>query len=270
MRWYPHLGGPTHGWQTNTIDWFEANYERIFGDDAAVSQLPPIPPAGFVQTLRYDHQEPASRVDLPIAQLTRAVPNNHIPRLMAPLQAELSEKLPGWRLFPLTVSHETDKPRTSGDGRCVGFGLKPIASIALSPEEIADATNALGHFVALLPAPERGLVVGDSGTLNPRTWAGPADTWYSVTPLRAFPDERIVKYQLAAELEEYYDAEIVDLQLCRTPRIRRDGRWSNAVLVDGLDQWWAEITLTKPVDGPLLLGAATEHGFGTFRPSRKG
>lgn len=269
VRWYPNPGGPTRGWQPNTIDWLEANYQRVFGHDPAVTQLPPIPSAGFVQPLQYESEPPEARVRLPIARLTRAVPNNHIPKLMAPLHAELSEALPGWSLFPITISHEVDARMANGDGRCVGFGLKHSNPGTLTPDVVAEVTGVLARSVAFLPAAKTGFVVGDSGALRSSTWVGPAEIWYSVTPLRAFPDERIVKYQLAAELKERYGTELVDLQLRRTPRIRRDGRWSNAVLSDGLDQWWAEIALSELIDGPLLLGAGTEYGFGTFRPRRK-
>lgn len=277
-RWYPHSrsDGHTHGWQSNTFDWFEANFQRTFGRDPAVAQLPPIPPAGFVEQLAYRLEAPAIHVTFPIAQLTRSVPNNRIPGLIKQLSHELASLLSGWQVFPLTVSDEWADPKANGDGRCVGFGLTltPVDADVLDAraratkwtQERAQAQQLLAKHVALLRVEADGLVVGRSAALNPVTWTGPADTWYSTTPLRAFPDERVVHYELSTQLNERYGVEVTELALQRGPRIRRNGRWSNSDLADGLNQWWAEITLSEQVEGPLLLGAATERGFGTFRP----
>lgn len=268
-RWYPdpRLDGHTYGWQPNTIDWFEANFQRIFGRDEAVTELPPILPAGFVQPLVYSHDVPATRVEFPISQLTRSVPNHRIPTLIRRLNDELDDALPGWRAFPLTISHEFAETNANGDGRCVGFGLTPADGGDPPVGEQAEAGEFLARYVALLREQPDGLIVGRSGALKPATWIGPADTWYSTTPLRAFADERVVLHELAAQLNgRRYGVGLKELALQRTPRIRRNGRWSNGDLADGLDQWWAELTVSEQIEGPLLLGAATDRGFGTFRP----
>lgn len=267
-RWYPdaRIPGPAHGWQSNTVKWFEDNFQRAFGRDPAIAGLPPIPPAGFVRPLSYGRDIPPIRAAFSTAQLARSVPNHRIPPLILHLNTAIAEAVPDWRAFPLTVSHERDKPSANGDGRCVGFGLLRLDGSDFSVEEQARAGELLARYVAQLPEQPDGLVVGRSGALNPTTWTGPAKTWYSTTPLRAFPDKRVVHYELAKQLNERYGVELRDLALQHTPRIRRNGYWSNGDLADGLAQWWAELTVSEQIEGPLLLGAATDRGFGMFRP----
>ena len=54
-RWYPRRTsrGSVRGWLPSTLDWYDANYARTFGTDAAVSSLPPIPANGYVDPLFY-------------------------------------------------------------------------------------------------------------------------------------------------------------------------------------------------------------------------
>ncbi len=281
-RWYPSsdYGGDTQGWQENTIEWYEANYQRVFGQDPTITQLPPIPATGFVSMLHYSRQRVSVGAQaLSVVPLRRSVLNHRIPALLADLCKVLEADSSEYHLMPLTVSHESVRRAAGGDGRCVGIAVvrKDVANgetgvandgtvrdEAAEAEQVRLVVSKVSAVVESLPESD-GLIVGSSSALRSPTWVGSAKRWYSTTPLRAFPDKRVARFELESELRHRFDTETVEVVLSRSPHIKRNGLWAEAEYTDGLTQWWAEIVLPHHTEGPIQLGAATERGFGVFR-----
>lgn len=274
-RWYPSpdYGGDTQGWQENTIEWYEANYQRVFGQDPFIARLPPILPTGFVSMVHYSRERASVGTQtLSVVPLRRSLPNHRIPTLLADLCKVLEADSSEYHLMPLTVSHESVRRAAGGDGRCVGIAVvrKDMTNDGTARDEAAEAdrlrlvVSKVSTAVDSLPE-SQGLIVGSSSALSSPTWIGPAKRWYSTTPLRAFPDVRVARFELESELRRRFDTEPVEVMLSPSPRIKRNGLWAEAEYTDGLTQWWAEITLPDHIAGPIQLGAATERGFGVFR-----
>lgn len=266
-RWYgeARAGGRSQGWQSNTIEWFEINFQRIHGSDVFVGTLPPVEPSGYVLPLNYSKTPPPTHLEFPIAALPRSVPHHRIPEIIDAVNS--AADLPvGWTAFAITVSHETAETNASGDGRCVGIGLAPDEHDRRSAGDIDAVATYLARMAESVGAVADGFTVGQSRALRPASWIGPAKSWYSTTPLRAYPDERVARWQISEQLRDRYGVEITELTLQHNPRIANNGRWAERDVTDGYRQWWAEFTVSAPIDGPLLLGQATARGFGTFRP----
>jgi len=208
-----------------------------------------------------------------------SVPHHLIPGLITPINAALADKDLPWQAFPATVCNSRH-----ADGRCVGIGLMPrfdqrsrTDDTVLSPparrKEGEQAAAAVEHILVdhvervLVDrsVPERRAVISPRA-LNPETWYGPTRQWFSVTPLRAFPDERVLRHQLNREIEERYGRRVAAVHMARTPDATYVSRWRTDGLLDGLDQWWGEIELDTEIGGPLMLGEAIDSGYGLFHP----
>ena len=274
-RWYPssNYGGDTQGWQENTIEWSEANYQRVFGQDPAITRLPPIPSTGFVSMVHYSRARASVATQaLSVVPLRRSVPNHRIPALLADLCKVLGADSSEYHLMPLTVSHESARKAAGGDGRCVGLAVVrkdvdndgTVRGDEIESERMRLVVSEVSTAVESLPESD-GLIVGSPSALRSGTWVGPAKRWYSTTPLRAFPDERVARFELESELRRRFDTQPIEVMLSRSARIKRNGLWAEAEHTDGLTQWWAEIKLPDDIAGPIQLGAATERGFGVFR-----
>lgn len=272
-RWYPRRTsrGSVRGWLPSTLDWYDANHARTFGTDPLVSSLPPIPAHGYVDPLAYDRSNSAAEVTTTagtVVPLLRSVPQHLVPGLIgeasAALHAAAGGRTSAWFAFAATVSGGMHD-----DGRCVGISLAPRESAR--PEdltaELASASAAVEHIVReRAAAPGRSIVAPRA--LDPEHWTGPSTVWFSATPLRAFPDERVVRYSVTTALREQFGVGPALLTVRRAPQHAYEERWPNGNLTDGLGQWWCDLVLTAPITGPLVLGAGRDHGFGLFQPGR--
>lgn len=254
VSWYPRedAAGPTRGWQPNTIEWMDENYARVFGEDPALNVLPPLPAAAYTRPLTYSpvRVRPGSMTVVP---LEASIPQHRVQGLFL----EMSRQMPsGWRAFPLTVSGHA-----ASDGRLVGVGLVGPAGKEGEPSPAMLVLDAVEH--SDLPS---GRSVRLSGTHEPRTWERPSRKWRSTTPLRGFPDARVLAHLLAGEITDRYGtaSKLLDAQVA--PVRAHDHRWPGEGLTDGFSQWWVTIETTAEIEGPLMLGASTDRGFGMFCP----
>ena len=236
-----------------------------------MSSLPPIPADGYVEPLAYT-LTPGAVTTLSAAgtvfPLTRSIPQHRVPSLVSEVSAALRQAAddgaPAWFVFPATVSGGVHD-----DGRCVGIALAPRRGAdpdALDAE--LTSASAVVEDVIAARASAQGRAVVAPRALDPDHWTGPSAVWFSATPLRGFPDERVVRHAMAAELGEQFGVGMVSLTVRRSPQHSYEVRWPNGDLADGLGQWWCEVVLTASISGPLVLGPGRDHGFGLFQPER--
>ncbi|SDC21079.1 CRISPR-associated protein GSU0054/csb2, Dpsyc system [Sanguibacter gelidistatuariae] len=277
-RWYPRRTsrGSVRGWLPSTLDWYDASFARTFGTDASVSSLPPIPADGYVDPLSYDRTPPvATRTSsaCTVVPLLRSVPQHLVSALIAEVTSALEDsgqnavggQAPAWFTFAATVSGGMHD-----DGRCVGVGLAPRAEVLPDNSDVGPASaSAVVERIVLSRAATPGSrsIVGP-GALDPDHWTGPESHWFSATPLRGFPDERVIRHMMEVTLRERFGVGLTALTVRQSPLYAYEARWPNGDLADGLGQWWCELHLSAPIAGPLVLGAGTDHGFGLFHPSR--
>lgn len=253
--------GTTRGWTPDTIDWMDDNFERVFSSSPDIRNLPQLPAAHYTTALAYRDASatPESDADrLAVVRLDRSVAHFRIPQTMGLLRPLLA---PNWRAIPLTVS-----AHNKADGRLVGFGITDAAHPDRAPDTadiLYQVSDALARIASLDP---RGKQVSSSGTLAPTSWIGPALRWRSTTPLRAFPDRRVLELEIARELEDAYGVEPLSIRFESAPTFAGQHRWSSSSHSDGFAQWWVEIMLSSALTGPLVLGASKLEGFGVLRP----
>lgn len=253
--WYPHAdaSGPTRGWGPNTIEWMNENYARVFGEDPTLNILPPLPAEAYTHALTYSpvRVRPGSMSVIP---LKTSVAQHLAPKLFT----EMSQQMPtSWQAFPLTVSEHA-----ASDGRLVGIGFLGPAARTGEPSPAAlvlDAVERSGF-------PE-GRSVRLSRTHDPCTWEKPSHRWISTTPLRAFPDARVLTHVVVQEIADRYNTTALVREAHAAPIRAQDHRWSGEGLADGFGQWWVTVETAEQIEGPLMLGASTERGFGMFRPN---
>lgn len=285
-QWWPRPSarGLTRGWQPNTVDWYEANFARTFGTDVKTSSLSPLPALGYVRPLHYSTVLPQDE-NCTVVPLERSIPQHSAPTILSALNTELPA---GWLAFPAVFT-------TSrwADGRCVGIGLmRQVAqranqgpsSVASSSTDTSvvvetgpsNASTDLVHVEMLveqwlasrsdLPGGQR---VISADALDASHWSSTSRHWRSVTPLRAFPDLRVLQHQLSIEADRRFGSGITVVEASVEPVPRFAERWSNARFTDGYGQWWLEIEFDDEITGPVLLGASTDHGHGLFRPLKE-
>lgn len=255
VSWYPRedAAGRTRGWQPNTIEWMDENYARVFGEAPALNALPPLPAGAYTRTLTYSpvRIRPGSMAVVP---LEFPVEQHRVRKLFL----EVAQDLPsGWRAFPLTVSGHA-----ASDGRLVGIGFLTNGGHAGDPSPatiVADAVARSGL--------RGGRPVRLSAAHEPRTWERVSRRWVSTTPLRAFPDPRVLTFVVTQEIADRYGTTAIVQEAQASPVSAQDHRWSGDGLTDGFGQWWVSIETADEIKGPLMLGASTEQGFGMFRPT---
>lgn len=271
-RWNarPRANGASRGWQHNTVEWFDLNFERVFGTDPAITRLAPAAAHAYTRPLHYTAVGPAGREEFAILPLVRSVPHHAIAQHLGGLNAALRDARQPWLAIPLTVSNFAH-----ADGRLVGVGLlprQPEQADEVSPASNEEALLIAEHALVTIEQhaaaryPRRTRAVGPSGALQARTWIGPSASWYSVTPLRAFPHEHIARVRLDEELRARFGVGIDALSITREPAASFSSKWSDRPYTDGFGQWWASFTVDTPIEGPLLLGSANDDGFGLFHP----
>ena len=188
-----------------------------------------------------------------------------ISEVSAALSAAHGGRAPAWFAFAATVTGGKHD-----DGRCVGVGLAP--SVGALPDhidaEFASASAVVEHLVQARAVAPGGRSIVNPGALDPDHWTGPESHWFSATPLRGFPDERVVRYTVTAALREQFGVGLASLTVRRSPERAYEVRWPTGDLADGLGQWWCELVLSAPITGPLVLCAGRDHGFGLFQPGR--
>lgn len=255
VSWYARedAGGRTRGWQTNTVEWMDENYERVFGDDPASNPLPPLPAEAYTRMLTYSpaRVHPGSMTVVPLGC---SIEQHHVRSLFG----EMAREIPtGWSTFPLTLSGHA-----ASDGRLVGIGFLGNAGKADDPSPAVVVANAVERAGL-----RHGRPVRLSAAHEPRTWEKPSRSWVSTTPLRAFPDARVLAFALTQEIADRYSTAVMVREAQTSPARPQDHRWSGEGLTDGFGQWWVTLETTDEVEGPLSLGASTDQGFGMFRPA---
>ncbi|WP_309130787.1 type I-U CRISPR-associated protein Csb2 [Brevibacterium sp.] len=257
IAWHPSKRPMGHllGWQPNTIAWMDENHRRRFSEDGSINVLPTLPPDAYTQPLSYSRAVPRQE-RMHVLELPTSVPQPRAPALMR----EIAEVLPPqWRALPLTASLHPQS-----DGRLAGIGLLPL-EIAEVPPPLAAVNAVINRCVYDRAAVTSGAV----RTLDPSTWTRSAIRWTSTTPLRGFPDIRVLSYNLCQETQEHFGTGVTITEAHSEPHRRGEHRWPSSAYSDGLAQWWLEIEFDGPVEGPLALGASTDHGFGMFLPHKE-
>jgi len=270
QRVVPGSDGETRSWLPNTLEWMDANYERVFSADPTLNRLPPLPAEGYVEMVHYDQHDGREMPPIEVFLLDESVEHHRIPMLMSRLHEGLREapfQVDDLIVFPLTVSDHAH-----GDGRCVGVGVAPASrSEGIEGEQAGVPGERAQWKERLEKAAEdagrgRRMRVGTPHAAHSIAWARPARRWRSTTPARFFPDVRIAEFELRRLIRERFGAE-VEWFIARPDAMERwESTWAAHGLVDGLGQWWVEFETDIEIDGPVVLGAARELGFGVFAP----
>ncbi len=263
---------PTRGWTAETIAWFDANYERTFSEAAEIKAIPLSLPGGAVQQVQYVRAR-SSIENADSILFERSVANWGVPRLIRAVRESVgSEVSQRWSITPLTLSGSL-----SADGRCVGvrlaahdFEVDPLTGEILGGvvdgQESGRLIRAFDQIIGGSDFPVLGRVVNPKHTLDNSTWIGPARYWVSTTPLRAFPDERVLRNAIETECDRRF-GQIPSIAIAvQDPWLSWQSRWGEQGITDGFGQWWVSLGFDDKITGPLVLGATTEWGFGVFRP----
>jgi CRISPR-associated protein GSU0054/csb2, Dpsyc system len=248
--WFPSKfsSGKWRGWQQNTLTWMDANFERVFSSDPSVNQLPIIDSGPHVCPLHYSELPiPDATTRLHVEALAKPRNQWQIPSLMGRINKQLPNE---WSAIPLTISGHKH-----ANGKVAGVGLIPPKGTDFANPPLEEFYEALGDDLGG-PRPIK--------TLDPATWSGPARKWRSATPLRAFPNEVVVAHSIAEE----YGQSFISIDASKQPIESDQFMWANSTYTDGFGQWWVTIEFEEPQNGPLVLGASKEDGFGVFLPVR--
>lgn len=254
MRWAPVTDrrANSRGWMELSTQWMDATYRaQTEGLD-----VPRPDPTFFQVPLGYVPEHlPAPSTEAPGAPGTavrvfpvqRPVPARQIPGFMEPLTQT------GLTCFPCVFS---GNEHATGDLFGVG--------VVLNAEQAQDA--ALSSLV-LDAQPKLATDLPETMTrytTDPRRWSATSSTWVCATAIRAFPDERVITYQLQQWAEQVAGTTLVELQLSREPLEPWQKQWRQ--LPEGLDGWWVQMRLADPVTGPVMIGASPELGYGLMIP----
>lgn len=265
VRLFPYLRshGETRGWLRSTLDWYDINFERVLGSDMSINKLPQLPATSYVQPLEYR--------DYPITSSPGAViplpnqPSRKIPDHLRSLHNALPELRDTYSIVPLTQSFSR-----WADGALVGIGVFPSLPRAEGVPSSSDlesvARDVDKHLSQLIGGVERPPSLPATKAHDSATWTFESTRWVSTTPLRAFPDARLLAVQIEQVLVERFHAKVLELTLRSQPERRHEERWPDTVFSDGFGQWWVELETDIPIAGPLQLGSETESGFGVLRP----
>lgn len=255
VSWYPREDavGQTRGWQPNTIEWMDENYERVFGEDPALNVLPPLPAEPYTRALAYSPVRVRAG-SMTVVPLEFPVEQQRVRKLFLEIVNDLPS---GWKAFPLTIGGHA-----ASDGRLVGIGFLGNGGHTGDPSLATIVVNAVARSGL-----RGGRPVRFSAAHEPRTWERASHRWVSTTPLRAFPDPRVLEFAITKEIADRYGTTVTLLEAHASPVSAQDHRWSSEGLTDGFGQWWLRIETEDEIKGPLTLGASTERGFGMFRPA---
>lgn len=265
LRPIPDTRGQTRGWTPLSLEWMDENYSRMFAAlDGGHLALPPIPPEGFVQPLRYIQSWRSGVTE--IVALDRAVPNHQVPKLMDSLE-QRTQGLDSVRVkvFPVVFA-----AFEHADGRCMGIGFTADLEGKASPAALLDVQSFASEAAPMLWDPDllgfqTGLVPQESSrTLKPSRWEDEASTWTSATPYRGFPDRMVVEYTLRHDLEAQVGVPVTKVTASAAPSAPWEHRWRQDLFADGLTDWWLEIEFERDVSGPLLASTNQKFGTGVF------
>ena len=236
------------GWAPNSIEWMDINHELAVSG----SPRPKLPADGYSTRLSYRPRqevvvEPHMQQWVSIMSLTEPLAGEATPGFLRQLTLEA-----GVELFPCVfVGH------AFADGSLRGIGLVGADRAAI----VEAAALAMEQFGLRSDTDAIGLE-----TLAPSSWSSPSAAWRSATPLRAFPDERVLRYTIEREAVERFGVAPSHLNVFRQPVHRWQRQWPQPQ--DGLRAWWVELEFEHDVAGPMQLGATRELGFGMFVPRR--
>ncbi|MCU0834268.1 MAG: type I-U CRISPR-associated protein Csb2 [Chromatiaceae bacterium] len=224
-------------------------------------------PWGELFVLRPDGGELRDAVVL--GEALRAATMSQAPEQMSPV-LHGHERVPhaAWLTLP-DIGHDHAQGRVLG----VGMLLPKDVSEAARMEAVV-ALSRVGHIdtgrrlTVRRPASHEQL----PGGIRRTSWARPADTWVTVTPIvlerhprRGQSVESIIAdtcerwgYPRPAAVETGQWSPLRGVPMAKTFRPRRPGRWTHAVL-----RW------DSPVRGPVLLGRDQHFGLGLCRALRE-
>lgn len=236
--------GTTRGWAPNSCEWMDINHQLMV--DGWVR--PPLAAESFMTRLSYRsaHTSDSETAQVQCIGLGRSMPGGRSRKLMQDA-SKLLEELPV-QAFPCV-----DAGYRFADGKFRGIGL--IAGSA-DEEDLAEAVRRM-HALNELSFDNPDLV---SQALRPSFWTKASTSWASATPLRAFPDERVVDHFVRSELARVTGQTPLALAFSKEPSRRWQRRWSQPP--DGLGLWWLEATFESRVQGPIVVGETKDQGFG--------
>lgn len=267
-KWIPvdSPGGKSRGWQSNSPQWMQINFEIV--RDARKQSL--LSAHGYSRTLRYmlvgesaqEGTSPEGTSPVVLIPVQQPIASQHVPKLMRRLNEKLEQQnLVGSAVaFPAVFS-----AFEHSDGRCLGIGFTVVnAHEVLSNETLSDLTGLVRGLT--IENDSRPILRPNRATLQTSRWTKAASTWKSATPLRGFPDIRVLDYALRSEIQSKYGQSLtVEVVRAETEPIESwHVRWPTADFQDGLTQWWVQLELSGAISGPLQLGASTDLGFGLF------
>lgn len=239
--------GTTRGWAPNSCSWMDLNYATT----TEGGQLPPFSPEPYLTRLTYRRARSITRPSRRVAilELRRPVSSPQIPELLARVLGSADLTSLGVTAFPcVTAGHQ------HADGRLRGIGLFGDDST-----QLREAVRRLRDSEELSSGPPD-LV---AKVVDPAYWERTSRHWVSATPLRGFPDIRVVDPLIRDEVKTT-TGEFATIGWSNKPERRWQYPWRQPP--DGHSLWWARLTFAQPVPGPLLFGRTTEKGFGLLVP----
>ena len=257
-RWVPEPDrrGSTRGWSPASLPWMDANHEITVSG----SPRPRLPAGPYSVAMRYVRPRRVPSIPSPgsairVLPLRRSQPAGAVRGLMSSL------KVPsGTTLFPCVFTEGE-----YADGRVLGVAV--LSALSTTPSA-PDPVPLLAAESSLRAAhPDLFAEPGGSSaavSLSPNFWGRSSRVWRSATPLRAFPDIRVVDRILVDELQRITGRSVQLLRADKAPRLPGEQRWRQPG--DGLDQWWVSLMFDTEVAGPLQAGATQDEGFGLFVP----
>lgn len=257
VAWYPteHPRGLSRGWNDMTMLRYRINHERTFSTAPDVRDLPLVPAHGFTTPLQYRTVRQNTNDRMAAFPLRRSVHQSHGRGIAQEVNTVIG---PDRRALLLTSS---GSPHARG--QIVGIGITSIDEEPLPHSMTAEVVRVIGEIELRHPEGQR---VHTPRAADARYWCRPSRRWRSTTPLRGFPDLRVLSLELKEQCLNELGVTPTAIKASPEPVVASDQRWRVDQYTDGLGQWWAILDFEEPVRGPLALGASRPDGFGAFQP----
>ncbi|MCT1556821.1 type I-U CRISPR-associated protein Csb2 [Helcobacillus massiliensis] len=257
VTWFPteHPRGLSRGWNDRTMLRYTINHERTFSTDPDVRDLPLIPAHGFTTSLHYRTVRQNTEDRMAVFPLRRSVHQSHGRSIVH----RVNEVIGRDRRAVLLTSSGSPHAR----GQIVGVGITSTEGEPVRHSMAAELVEVIGDIERIHPQGKR---VHAPRAADARYWCRPSRRWRSTTPLRAFPDLRVLELDLKQQCLSELGVAPTAIDASPEPVIASDQRWRVDQYTDGLGQWWAILDFEEPVRGPLALGASRFDGFGAFQP----
>ncbi|MBW3085830.1 hypothetical protein KEM60_02041 [Austwickia sp. TVS 96-490-7B] len=251
-------GPASRGWSSQSVAWMDLKHELTVSG-ATVPVPSPIP--AYAPAWRYVARNSPTQVagvggdDLVVVPFPRRCSGQRAMATAGAVRRMIAASWPEVSVFPCV---NAGSQHSDGSGHGLAFFVDtPLVGSSAAVEAAVSARAGSPALFADPGAPTSARAVKTA------RWRQSSRRWVSATPVRSFPDIRVLSYHLPRWVGAY-GADVESWSVSSSPVERWQHRCRQPG--DGNDLWWLSMTLSHEVAGPLLVGASRDSGFGLFVP----